>query len=97
MTNVARHARAKRVLVELHKRDTELELTIRDDGVGFDVQSALERALRGASLGLLGMDERVSLVGGQMRIESVPMQGTEIHARFPLALPSSRAQGLAAR
>jgi signal transduction histidine kinase len=97
LTNVARHARAKRVLVELHKRDTELELTIRDDGVGFDVQSALERALRGASLGLLGMDERVSLVGGQMRIESVPMQGTEIHARFPLALPSSRAQGLAAR
>jgi len=43
-----------------------LELTIRDDGVGFDVQSALKRAAHGASLGLLGMEERVSLVGGQM-------------------------------
>jgi len=93
LTNVVRHARAQHVLVELQQRDTELELTIRDDGVGFDVQSALERAMHGASLGLLGMDERVSLVGGQMEIESVPMRGTEIRARFPLALPSSKAQG----
>jgi signal transduction histidine kinase len=93
LTNVARHARAQHVLVELRRRDTALELTIRDDGVGFDVRSALKRASHGASLGLLGMDERVALVGGKMEIESVPMHGTEIRAHFPLVLFSSRAEG----
>jgi signal transduction histidine kinase len=97
LTNVARHARAQHVLVELRQRDTQLELTIRDDGVGFDVRSALERAAQGASLGLLGMDERVVLVGGKMEIESVPMHGTEIRAHFPLALLSSGADGPSVR
>jgi len=93
LTNVARHARAQHVLVELRQRGTQLELAIRDNGVGFDVRSALERATHGASLGLLGMEERVSLVGGQVEIESVPTHGTEIRARFPLAPLSSRAEG----
>ena len=93
LTNVVRYARAQHVLVELRRHDTELELTIRDDGVGFDVESALGRAMHGASLGLLGMDERVSLMGGQMEIESEPMGGTEIRARFPLAWSSSKAKG----
>jgi signal transduction histidine kinase len=87
LTNVARHARAQHVLVELRQSDTQLELVIRDDGVGFDVPSALERAARGASLGLRGMEERVTLVGGQMEIESVLTHGTEIRARFPLVAP----------
>jgi len=93
LTNVARHAQAQHVLVELRQRDAELELTIRDDGVGFDVRSALERASHGASLGLRGMEERVTLVGGQMEIESVPSHGTEIRARFPLVSPARRAEG----
>jgi signal transduction histidine kinase len=67
LTNVARHARARHVFVELRQRDTQLELVIRDDGVGFDVRSALERAARGASLGLQGMEERVTLVGVRWR------------------------------
>jgi signal transduction histidine kinase len=91
LTNVARHARAQHVLVALRQRDTELELMIRDDGVGFDVRSALERAAHGASLGLLSMEERVALIGGKMEIESVAMRGAEIRACFPLALLSSRA------
>jgi len=93
LTNVARHTRAKRVRVELRRRpvpnaesgdETELELVIRDDGVGFDVRAALDRAARGASLGLLAMQERVRLVGGQIEIESAPAYGTEIRARFPI-------------
>jgi signal transduction histidine kinase len=93
LTNVSRHARAQHVLVELRRCDTELALTIRDDGVGFDVQSALKRAAHGASLGLLGMEERVALVGGKMEIESVPMHGTEIRARFPLIWLPPKAEG----
>jgi len=84
LTNVARHAQAKRVSVELRQRGAELHLTIRDDGQGFDVEEALRRAARGASLGLPGMQERAQCVGGQLRIESAPGRGTEIRAIFPL-------------
>jgi PAS domain S-box-containing protein len=85
LTNVARHAQAQHVSVELRPGPPELQLIIRDDGVGFDVRAALERAAHGASLGLLGMQERVLLVGGQIDIESTPAQGTEIRARFPMS------------
>jgi len=84
LTNVTRHAQAQQVRVELHQRDAELHLLIRDDGKGFDVRTAQERAAQGASTGLLGMQERVWLVGGQIDIESVPAGGTEVRVRFPL-------------
>jgi len=84
LTNVARHARARRVTVTVRGRDAELELAVRDDGVGFDVRAARERAAAGASLGLLGMEELASLAGGRLTIESAPGQGTAILARFPL-------------
>jgi PAS domain S-box-containing protein len=85
LTNVLRYAQAQRVRVELRKREAELRLTIHDDGVGFDVQAALNRAARGASLGLLGMQERVLLGGGQIDLESRPEHGATIRVRFPLA------------
>ena len=84
LTNIARHAAAKNVWLELHRTSSELELAIRDDGIGFDVDAARERAARGASLGLLGMEERVSLAGGSIVISSTPAKGTEVRARFPL-------------
>ncbi|MGH7569264.1 MAG: PAS domain S-box protein [Gemmatimonadales bacterium] len=84
LTNVARHARARRVTVTVRARDAELELAVRDDGVGFDVRAARERAAAGASLGLLGMEELASLAGGRLTIDSTPGQGTAILARFPL-------------
>jgi signal transduction histidine kinase len=85
LTNIARHAQARRVQIELRRPRTELELLIRDDGVGFDVEAARQRAARGSSLGLLGMQERVLLSGGRFEIVSAPGQGTEIRARFPLS------------
>jgi len=84
LTNVARHAKAKKVCVELHQRNGEVQLTVRDDGAGFDVSAAYRRAARGASLGLLGMQERASLVGGRLDVSSTPSQGTLIRASFPL-------------
>jgi PAS domain S-box-containing protein len=88
LTNVLRHARARHVWVNVQQRNNELHLRVRDDGVGFDVPTVRERASRGESLGILSMDERVRLVGGKLKITSVPAQGTEIHARFPLAPPT---------
>jgi signal transduction histidine kinase len=84
LTNVMRHARAEHVDVELLNRDGMIEIQIRDDGPGFDVQQALNEAHRGTSLGLLSMQERASVVGGEVEIESAPEAGTEVKARFPL-------------
>jgi PAS domain S-box-containing protein len=84
LTNVMRHAQARQVRVELRQHDAELELIICDDGRGFDVKAALTRAASGASLGLLGMQERVRLVEGQFDIKSAPGCGTEIRVRFPM-------------
>ena len=84
LTNVVRHAQAKAVTVELRKEDGQLHLRVRDDGVGFDVVPIRDQAMRGASLGLLSMEERASLAGGGLEFKSNPGKGTEVHAWFPL-------------
>ena len=84
LTNVARHARAKQVRIELRQTEAELLLVVRDDGVGFDVARALERTAHNENFGLLAMQERVRLVAGEIEFESSPRCGTQIRARFPL-------------
>jgi len=84
LTNVVRHAQAKAVTVELRKEDGQLHLRVRDDGIGFDVAAIREKAVRGASLGLLSMEERAALADGGLEFKSVPGRGTEVHAWFPL-------------
>jgi signal transduction histidine kinase len=78
LSNVARHAKARHVEVTLTAQDAALELTVRDDGVGFDVER------RRSDLGLVGMAERAELVGGRLDVESAPGAGTTVRARFPL-------------
>lgn len=84
LTNIARHAKTSHVKVELREDAAEIEIVVRDDGRGFDVRAASERAARGESLGLLSMRERVSLAGGRMELESTPGRGTTLRARFPI-------------
>jgi len=83
LTNVIRHARAQVVDIELGTNGT-LQLVVRDDGQGFDVGAARRRAALGASLGLISMQERVALAGGDMKIDSAPGRGTSIRVRLPL-------------
>jgi signal transduction histidine kinase len=85
LTNVVRHARARHIAINLIQANNALELIIRDDGIGFDADLARDRARQGASLGLLGMQERVALLGGQFTIAAAPGSGTDVKARFPLA------------
>ena len=85
VANAARHAGARRVDVELLARDGTLEVTVRDDGKGFDVRAARVRAQAGHSLGMLSMEERAALAGGQLEIDSAPSRGTTLRARFPLS------------
>jgi signal transduction histidine kinase len=81
LTNVLRHAEARDVWIELH-RDAAgaVSLAIRDNGRGFDAAAVHP----GGHLGLVGMEERASLAGGRVIIESVPGGGTEIRAMFPV-------------
>lgn len=86
LTNISRHALASQVEVELRQSDLDLELSVRDNGIGFDLENARQRSEQGERFGLLAMRERVELVGGTFRIDSGSGQGTIIQAHFPLAL-----------
>jgi signal transduction histidine kinase len=84
LTNAARHAQATQVKVALSIGPQHAELTVHDNGIGFDVSSTQQSAIAGGGFGLLGMQERAQLVGGAMQITSTPGTGTLIAARFPL-------------
>jgi two-component system sensor histidine kinase UhpB len=79
--NAASHARARHVLVSLALREEELELSVRDDGCGFDLAAARRRG----GLGLLSIDERVRLVGGVVELKTAPTRGTTVSVRIPFA------------
>lgn len=82
LTNVEQHARASRVEVNIEDLGGSVGLTIQDDGVSFNAQRAL-RAGKSNRLGLLGMRERVEMVGGTFKITSRPGQGTTVNAVIP--------------
>lgn len=78
LTNVLKHAEAKRVEVTVAGGDEEIRIAIRDDGRGFDLALATE------GRGLTGMRERIELYGGDIEVVSEPGKGTEIVATVPL-------------
>jgi signal transduction histidine kinase len=83
LNNVAKHAEARRVGVMVSRQGDELTALVEDDGRGFDPEQAGAGPGR-RSLGLLGMRERVGLVGGSLVIESGEGEGTVVQARIPL-------------
>jgi PAS domain S-box-containing protein len=85
LTNVVRHAAAQHVWIELAQTEGLLKLVVRDDGVGFDAPRVLERAAGSGNLGLIGLRERVEILGGQVAIESQPGRGTRICVSFPVS------------
>lgn len=81
LTNVARHAQARSVRMELKLEGGILGLLVQDDGRGFDSAGPLRGA---AGLGLHAMRERVVLLGGKLEVESRPGTGTTLRARIPV-------------
>jgi PAS domain S-box-containing protein len=79
LTNVTRHARARRVHVRTERNASTIVATVEDDGQGFDVEKALSQG----GAGLLGIRERASLLGGNLKIESQPGQGTCLMVEVP--------------
>ncbi|MFA6561176.1 MAG: histidine kinase [Verrucomicrobiia bacterium] len=83
MTNVARHAQASRVEMSLRKLPNDVGMKIKDNGKSFDVERVLH-ARKNKRLGLLGMRERVEMIGGKFMVKSTPGHGTTIQAQIPL-------------
>lgn len=83
LTNVSRHAQASRAEVIIQKLEGKVCLTIRDNGKGFPAKREFH-VKKNKRLGLLGMRERVEMVGGRFAIKSVPGKGTTVTAKIPL-------------
>jgi signal transduction histidine kinase len=80
LRNIARHAGARTAQVVLSAAADTLQLTIHDDGQGFDPDDARRRG----GIGLVSLDERVRLIGGRLQIETEPQRGTELRVSVPL-------------
>ena len=87
LTNIRRHAQAKQVQILLQTDADNLELCVKDDGIGFDLATLSGRRGEGFSLGLLGIRERAVGVGGDVSIETAPGQGCTV--RMHCALDAS--------
>ena len=84
LTNVVRHAHARNAAVQIAKISGAARLEIRDDGQSFPAERLL--ASKTGRLGLLGMRERVEMVGGHFSIESAPGKGTIVSVEIPFAV-----------
>ncbi len=84
LLNVAKHARAQQVYIRLWLEDGRLRGEIEDDGQGFDLEAVRRSAARGRGMGLMGMQERIELLGGTLTIHSQPGQGTRVRIDVPL-------------
>ncbi|MFH1941478.1 MAG: PAS domain S-box protein [bacterium] len=84
LTNIAKHAEARHVKIRLRKRKSSVELTVKDDGKGFDLEKVTLHEEKKHRVGLLGMRERVASVGGIFRIETNPGRGTKLLIQIPL-------------
>ena len=79
MTNIVKHAQARRVSILLVRRDGTATAVIEDDGRGFDPAEVREDGL-----GLVGMRERIALLEGRLTVESSPNEGTTLAVEVPL-------------
>jgi signal transduction histidine kinase len=90
LTNVARHAQARRVEIELQPHAGNLRLRVQDDGRGCDMRNALASGSHGQSSGIGGMRDRVRLFSGQFEIRSQPGSGFCVDIEFPMPAQPGR-------
>lgn len=90
ITNVVKHAQAKHATIRLEFYPERVRAAVEDDGRGFDLTQVSRREGTWTALGLLGMEERVGLVGGTITILSAPSQGTKVLVEIPLPSEEGR-------
>lgn len=84
MNNAVRHSGGHRTEVRLSRNGPEVAAVVEDDGTGFNPAAVITSMEDGCGLGLIGMQERASLLGGEVRIDSAPGRGTRLHVRLPI-------------
>lgn len=101
LTNILKHAQARTVSVSVERRPDEVRVIIEDDGIGFDAEAGpgqvVDRASTKPHLGLSGIRERLSLLGGTLTLETAPARGTTLFVRIPSPLRSTWRRGRAVR
>ncbi len=93
LTNVAKHARSRRVQISAKCRGDRLTLAIEDKGVGFDVEQVMARKADERGLGLAAMDERVRMLGGHLGVLSSESEGTRIAVNIPVVSDMCKGEG----
>ena len=87
INNILHHAEVKKAALRIHYAEPAISLLLEDQGKGFDVEM-LHRQGSGATVyehfGILGMQERAAIIGGQLKVTSAPGRGTKVHVRLPL-------------
>ncbi len=84
LTNVAKHAHASRVKVTLEQKPGQLNLTVADNGQGFNLSAVLHEDAAHVGWGLLGIQERAALLGATCRIDTAPGHGTIVQVKVPI-------------
>jgi signal transduction histidine kinase len=84
LTNAIRHGHATEVTVEIERQRSTVRAVVRDNGGGFDAHDWRKRCVAGNHLGLRGIEERVTLLGGVLRIKSALKQGATLSAEIPV-------------
>ena len=84
LTNIARHADAKHVHIVLNRQPDSVELSVVDDGIGFDVRAARARSQAGERLGLVDMSELAYMAGGVLTVTSTQGEGSTVRVQFPV-------------
>ena len=90
VNNAIKHAQASRIVVELEETSAAIRIIITDNGQGFEVQEVMSNYEERGSLGMLNIRERADLVGGELKLESTPGQGTYISVSVPKAREERR-------
>jgi signal transduction histidine kinase len=94
LTNIVRHARARRARIGVRSARGNLRMTIRDDGEGFDVDEVMRRGGE-RGLGLAGMKKRVEALVGLLQVQSAPGKGTDIVVTIPLSVATGGTENAA--
>ena len=84
LNNVAKHSGATRVALVLRRTEEQVQAIIEDDGRGFDARATSQSGNGSGRLGLLGIKERLGIVGGDLKIESAPKRGATLFVRVPI-------------
>lgn len=92
LTNIEKHARAKRVRIGCAETESEIICTIEDNGLGIRTDKHGRTRIKGGGLGLLHMQERLFFIGGTLEISSFPRRGTVVTIHIPLKQPQAQDQ-----